>query len=78
MNNGTAIELARQACFNSIEKHDYTPKNAAEAAEFEPHLWVVEAIKLAYEQGVGDGYRSAVADVSEGTENPDGREGVFG
>lgn len=44
MDREDAIHLAQYFAFNTREKHEYLPKNKTEAATWEPHEWVIQAI----------------------------------
>lgn len=55
--------VARDEALLSQEGHDYLPETPAEAAEFNPHEWVLEAMRRAYVMGRFDGAMKARADI---------------
>ena len=42
-----AVETARVSALMSKDRHGYMPSTTVEAATFEPHGWVVDAIRAA-------------------------------
>ena len=55
--------LARDEALLSQERHSYLPKTLEEAARFNPHEWVLEAMRRAYVMGRTAGAMKARADV---------------
>ena len=47
MTRNQAIEIARQRALNTREGHRYLPVTEADAATWEPHEWVIDAIRWA-------------------------------
>jgi hypothetical protein len=43
--------VARDEALLSQEEHEYLPKTPEEAAQFNPHEWVLEAMRRAYSMG---------------------------
>lgn len=48
------VELAKRTAWVFRADKDYLPKTEEELKEFEPHRWLLVAIKLAYNRGVCD------------------------
>jgi hypothetical protein len=55
--------VARDEAMLSQEAHNYLPKTPEEAARFNPHEWVLEAMRRAYVMGRTAGSIQARADV---------------
>lgn len=55
--------VARDEALLSQESHDYLPKTPEDAAKFNPHEWVLEAMRRAYVMGRTAGALKARADV---------------
>lgn len=55
--------LAREEALLSQKEHSYLPKTLWEAARFNPHEWVLEAMRRAYVMGRSAGAMKALADV---------------
>ena len=55
--------VARDEAFLSQEAHDYLPRTPEDAAKFNPHEWVLEAMRRAYVLGRNAGSTKARADV---------------
>ena len=55
--------VARDEALLSQEAHDYLPKTPEDAARFNPHEWVLEAMRRAYVMGRTAGALKARADV---------------
>lgn len=55
--------VARDEALLSQEGHNYLPKTPEEAARFNPHEWVLEAMRRAYVMGRTAGAREARADI---------------
>lgn len=47
MHQDKCVELARDAAVDCDERHTYMPTDAAAAADWHPHRWVVDAMLLA-------------------------------
>lgn len=58
MNRNDAIDLARAHALAHGQDHAYLPTTGAEAAEWLPHSWVVDAIVAAF--GAGQNKQAAV------------------
>lgn len=58
MNRNDAIDLARAHALAHGQDHAYLPTTDAEAAEWLPHSWVVDAIVAAF--GAGQNKQAAV------------------
>ena len=48
-------KLAQDEALLSQEDHEYLPKTPEDAARFNPHEWVLEAMRRAYVSGKTDG-----------------------
>lgn len=57
------VSVARDEALLSQEAHDYLPKTPEDAARFNPHEWVLEAMRRAYVMGRTAGALKARADV---------------
>jgi hypothetical protein len=55
--------VARDEALLSQEAHGYLPKTPEEAAKFNPHEWVLEAMRRAYVMGRTAGSMRARADI---------------
>jgi hypothetical protein len=55
--------VAQDEALLSKEGHNYLPKTPDEASRFNPHNWVLEAMRRAYVMGRTDGASKARADV---------------
>lgn len=55
--------LARDEALLSQEDHAYLPKTPEQAERFNPHEWVLEAMRRAYVLGKTDGAAKARADI---------------
>lgn len=55
--------VARDEALLSQEAHGYLPRTPEEAAQFNPHEWVLEAMRRAYVMGRTAGAMKARADV---------------
>ena len=55
--------LARDEALLSQEGHDYLPKTPEDAARFNPHEWVLEAMRRAYVMGRASGGNQARATI---------------
>ena len=55
--------VARDEALLSQEGHGYLPKTPEEAARFNPHEWVLEAMRRAYVMGRTAGALKARADI---------------
>lgn len=55
--------VARDEALLSQEGHSYLPKTPEEAARFNPHEWVLEAMRRAYSMGRTAGRHAAKADI---------------
>ena len=60
MNRNDAIDLARAHALAHGQDHAYLPTTDAEAAEWLPHSWVVDAIVAAF--GAGQNKQAAVTE----------------
>ena len=56
-------DMARDEALLSQEGHSYLPKTPEDAARFNPHEWVLEAMRRAYVMGRTAGAMKARADV---------------
>jgi hypothetical protein len=57
--------VARDEALLSQEAHTYLPKTPEEAAAFNPHEWVLEAMRRAYSMGRTAGRHAAKAEIRE-------------
>ena len=48
------IEIARKSAWKSRYNHDYIPVTEGVMQQWEPHYWVIEAMNVAYTQGLAD------------------------
>lgn len=46
-----ALHLAQICAYTTAEAYSYLPKTAEQALSFQPHDWVLDAIKLAFAAG---------------------------
>lgn len=57
--------VARDEALLSQEGHAYLPKTPEEAAQFNPHEWVLEAMRRAYSMGRTAGRAAAKQEIRE-------------
>lgn len=56
---GTLAFIAQDEAHISPDRHAYMPRTPEEAATFQPHAWVLEAMRRAYLKGREDGCNQA-------------------
>lgn len=55
LTNDDLVAIARTAALNSVHRYNYMPCLEEEAYKWEPHLWVIEAMRAAIKPAEGDG-----------------------
>lgn len=55
LTNYELIAIARTAALNSVHRYNYMPSLPDEAYAWEPHYWVIEAMRAALKAAEGEG-----------------------